>query len=64
MHGTGATAHLAASYLGKPLEVVLDYQSGTTPPYRKDKGVELATEGVVTIGLALEAEALSVIRMR
>ena len=28
----GTTAHLAASYLGKPLEVVLDYQSSTIPP--------------------------------
>ena len=51
----GTTAHLASSYLGKPLEVVLDYQSSTIPPIGKIEGVELVTEGVVTIGLALEA---------
>jgi protein serine/threonine phosphatase len=51
----GTTAHLAASYLGKPLEVVLDYQSSTIPPIGRIEGVELVTEGVVTIGLALEA---------
>lgn len=50
----GTTASIAASYLGKPLEVALDYQSSDIPPVGRIEGVELVTEGVVTVGMVLE----------
>ena len=51
----GTTSTIAAKYLDKPLEVSLDgYLDPDIPPTGKIDGVDLVTEGVVTLSRVLE----------
>ncbi len=50
----GTTSGIAAKYLGKPLEASLDFQSSGVPPIAHIEGVDLVTEGVITINRVLE----------
>ena len=49
----GTTSYLAAQYLGKEIHTELDYVDPEIPPISKIEGVELATEGVITINRVL-----------
>lgn len=50
----GTTSTLAAEFLGKPLEAsILDYIDPEIPPTAKIEGVDLVTEGVITINRVL-----------
>jgi hypothetical protein len=50
----GTTSGIAAKYLGKPLEVSLNFQSPGVPPIAHIEGVDLVTEGVITVNRVLE----------
>ncbi len=51
----GTTSTLAAQYLGKPLETGLPvYADPDIPPTAKIEGVDLVTEGVITINRVLD----------
>lgn len=50
----GTTSKLAAEYLGKPVIPCLDYFDPEIPPTAKIEGVDLVTEGVVTITKVLD----------
>ncbi len=50
----GTTSSIAAKYLGKPLEASLDFASSDIPPIAKIEGVDLVTEGVITVNRVLE----------
>lgn len=50
----GTTSSLASAYLGKPVITSLDYWDPTIPPAGKMEGVDLVTEGVITISRVLE----------
>lgn len=50
----GTTNKIAARYLGKPIQVTLDYAGSDLPPLYCLEGVDLATEAVVTISKVLE----------
>ena len=50
----GTTSRLAAEYLGKPLTASLDYDESGIPPVAFIEGVELATEGVITVNRVVE----------
>ena len=50
----GTTAGIAAKYLGKSVETSLDYANGDVPPIAKIEGVDLVTEGVITINKVIE----------
>lgn len=50
----GTTSGIAAKYLGKPLEASLDFQSPGVPPIAHIEGVDLVTEGVITVNRVLE----------
>lgn len=49
----GTTSTLAAEFLGKPVELSLDYFDPEIPPTAIIEGVDLVTEGVVTINRVL-----------
>ncbi len=49
----GTTATVAARYLGKPVVPTLDYPDPEIPPISRIAGVDLTTEGVVTISRVL-----------
>jgi hypothetical protein len=49
----GTTSTLAANYLGKELRTALDYQDSDIPPIAAIEGVDLVTEGVITINRVL-----------
>ncbi len=49
----GGTTSLAARYLGKPLVPLLEFPDPDIPPIAKLEGVDLVTEGVVTINKVL-----------
>lgn len=49
----GTTSSLAAKYLGKPVDTVLDYLDPEIPPTAKIEGVDLVTEGVITMSRVL-----------
>lgn len=49
----GTTSNLASRYLGKPLIPSLDYPDPEVPPISTIEGVELVTEGVVTLSKVL-----------
>jgi hypothetical protein len=46
----GTTANIVAKYLGKDICVSLDYERDDVPPIAKIEGVDLVTEGIVTLG--------------
>lgn len=50
----GTTSKLAAEYLGKPVVPCLDYFDPDIPPIAKIEGIDLVTEGVVTMTKVLE----------
>ena len=49
----GSTSTLVARYLGKKLESTLDFDDPEIPPIAKIEGVDLVTEGVITINKVL-----------
>lgn len=50
----GSTSNMVSKYLGKPLELSLDYIDKEIPPTSSIEGVDLVTEGVITINKVLE----------
>ena len=50
----GTTASIAAAYLGKPLVPSLNFESGDIPPTAEIEGVDLVTEGVITVNKVIE----------
>ena len=49
----GTTSSIAAKYLGKPLVPSLSYDQSDVPPIAYLEGVDLVTEGVITINKVL-----------
>lgn len=50
----GTTASIAADYLGKPLKASLDFERSDIPPIAEIEGVDLVTEGVITVSKVIE----------
>ena len=50
----GTTSTLAGEFLGKPVTTLLDYVDPEIPPIAKIEGVDLVTEGVITLSRVLE----------
>lgn len=50
----GTTSSIAANYLHKPLKTSLKFESDEIPPIAEIEGVDLVTEGVITINKVLE----------
>ena len=50
----GTTSSIAAKYLGKPVRATLSYERGDVPPIAEIEGVDLVTEGVITISKVIE----------
>ncbi len=49
----GTTSSIAAKYLNKNLEVSLNFEDSDVPPMAKIEGVDLVTEGIITINKVL-----------
>ena len=50
----GTTSSIAAKYLGKELKPSLHFESTDVPPIAEIEGVDLVTEGVITVNKVLE----------
>lgn len=50
----GTTSSIAAKYLGKTVKASLDFQGADVPPIAEIEGVDLVTEGVITISKVIE----------
>ena len=50
----GTTSSIAAKYLGKPLRASLSFERSDVPPIAEIEGVDLVTEGVITINKVIE----------
>lgn len=50
----GTTSSIAARYLGKPLRTSLNFVKSDIPPIAEIEGVDLVTEGVITINRVVE----------
>ncbi len=50
----GTTSSIVSKYLGKPLRASLDFSASDVPPTAEIEGVDLVTEGVITINKVLE----------
>ncbi len=50
----GTTSSIAAKYLGKPIRTDIDFLDPDIPPISHIEGVELVTEGVITVNRVLE----------
>lgn len=50
----GTTASIAAKYLGKPLIPSLNFESNEIPPTATIEGVDLVTEGIITINKVIQ----------
>lgn len=50
----GTTSSIAAKYLRKPLQPTLSFERSDVPPIAKIEGVDLVTEGVITVNKVLE----------
>ncbi len=50
----GTTSSIAAKYLNKPLKPTLNYENSDIPPIAEIDGVDLVTEGVITVNRVLE----------
>ena len=50
----GTTASIAAKYLGKRIETDINFVRSDVPPIAKIEGVDLVTEGVITINRVVE----------
>ena len=49
----GTTSSIAAKYLGKQLRTTLNFESSDVPPISEIEGVDLVTEGVITMNKVL-----------
>ncbi len=50
----GTTSSIAAKYLGKPLRASLNFEMSDVPPIAEIEGVDLVTEGVITVNKVVE----------
>ncbi len=50
----GTTSSIAAKYLGKPIRASLTFERSDIPPTAELEGVDLVTEGVITVNRVLE----------
>ena len=50
----GTTSSIAAEFLHKPLMPTVDYPDPEIPPIARIEGVDLVTEGVITINKVLK----------
>ena len=50
----GTTSSIAAEFLGKPLRPTLNFEKSDVPPIAEIEGVDLVTEGVITINKVIE----------
>lgn len=50
----GTTSTIAAKYLRKPVKASLNFEKSDIPPIAKIEGVDLVTEGVITVNKVLE----------
>lgn len=50
----GTTSSIAAKFLGKPLKATLRFEKSDIPPIAEIEGVDLVTEGVITINKVVE----------
>ncbi len=50
----GTTSSIAAKYLGKTVKPTLNFECSDVPPIAEIEGVDLVTEGVITINKVLE----------
>ena len=50
----GTTSSIAARYLRKPLQATLNFEKSDVPPIAKLEGVDLVTEGVITMNKVIE----------
>lgn len=50
----GTTSTIASQYLGKPLKASLNFDHSDVPPTAEIEGVDLVTEGVITINKVIE----------
>lgn len=50
----GTTSSIAAKYLGKPLKATLSFERSDVPPIAEIEGVDLVTEGVITVNRVVE----------
>ena len=50
----GTTSSIAAKYLRKPLQASLNFERSDIPPIAKIEGVDLVTEGVITVNRVVE----------
>ena len=50
----GTTSSIAAKYLGKPLRASLSFERSDVPPIAELEGVDLVTEGVITMNKVIE----------
>jgi len=50
----GTTSSIAAKFLGKPLRPTLDFERSDVPPIAELEGVDLVTEGVITMNKVIE----------
>lgn len=49
----GTTSSIAAKYLGKPVKASLNFEKSDVPPIAEIEGVDLVTEGVITVNKVL-----------
>lgn len=50
----GTTSSIAAKYLGKELKATLNFERSDIPPIAEIEGVDLVTEGVITVNKVVE----------
>lgn len=50
----GTTSSIAAKYLGKPVKASLSFVQSDVPPIAEIEGVDLVTEGVITVNKVVE----------
>ena len=50
----GTTSSIAAKYLNKPIKASLNFEKADVPPIAEIEGVDLVTEGVITVNRVLE----------
>ena len=50
----GTTSRIVSEYLGKPLEATADFGEEDLPPIGRIEGVDLVTEGILTIGRCVD----------
>ena len=50
----GTTSTIASQYLGKPLKASLHFDHSDVPPIAEIEGIDLVTEGVITINKVIE----------